>query len=266
MTILRFLVTGGIINHMKKLLLALSITIGVTSAGYAFAADGATCDLSAQYKDFLSATQAPSYSQEAVQRELGARIKLLSATIGCAEKDLQTLKASLPDPANGKVGQVRDRVIGAIDDADRFYELKKSTLAGQGIQGTKDLAQDIKNWREANYNNLLGRVQNFLVWNDNQKFFDTASDRLSQSQFVVTSLKIIDDQNAQNLLSAARDNLSGANDLNNRAGDAIARGATPDETMDIIKQSLSSLAVAYKSFLGIGNQLSGTVVATSTNE
>lgn len=252
-------------KHMKKLLLALPILLGVTLAGRVSAAEPTSCDLSQEYKSFLAATEAPSYTQAAIQRELESRIDLLNATIDCAKEELQALKNGLSDAANAKATEVRDRVFGAIDDGVRFYDIKKSVLSGQGIQGTKDVAREIKDWREANYNSLLGRVQNFLIWNDNQKIFDIASDRISQSQFIVSSLKIIDSQEAQNFLSAARDNWNEASNLNNRAGDAISQGLTPDETIDIIKQSLSTLATAYKSFLGIGSRLTGEV-STSTNQ
>ena len=248
---------------MKKLLISLPIIIGVTVMGVALAAEN-TCDLTSQYKVFAEATQKPSYSSEDIQEELSARWALLGATINCAQNDVDALRASVPDAENDQAELVRDRIMDSLNEAGRFYKLKENSIKDQGIQGTKDLAKEIRAWRETNHENLANKVRNFSVWNKNQNLFDKASDRLSQSQFVINSLKLLETEDSQKLYYDAKSSLDVARELNRKAGDAIANGLSSDETLLLLKSSLETLSDTYKKFLAISGELTKVLPTEKT--
>ena len=244
---------------MKKLLILAPVSLLVTIAAPVFAAERA-CDLTAEYKAFASATQNPSYSQEDIQKELAARVSLLKSAISCAREDIIDLKNQILAEENSpdSAGAIKERVVESLDEAIRFYDMKKDSLRDQGIQGTKDSAREIKAWRDNNYDQLSGRVKNFILWSSNQPFFEKASDRLSQSQFVVTSLKVLENEDSEKIYYDAKVKLENAQELNNKAGDAIARGASSEETFSMIKDSLEALSATYNNFFEISGKLNKT--------
>lgn len=244
---------------MKKLLILAISSLLVTIAAPVFSAENA-CDLADEYKAFASATQNPSYSQEDIQRELSARVSLLSSVIGCAREDIIDLKDQIlaEESSLDSIGAIKERVVESLDEAIRFYDMKKDSLKDQGIQGTKDSAREIKAWRDNNYDQLSGRVKNFILWSSNQPLFEKASDRLSQSQFVVTSLKVLENEDSEKIYYDAKTKLETAEVLNNKAGDAIANGTASEETFGIIKDSLEALSNTYKNFFEISGKLNKT--------
>jgi len=244
---------------MKKLLILVPISLLVTVSAPVFSAERA-CDLTNEYKIFASVTQNTSYSQEDIQRELSARTSLLSSVIGCAREDIIDLKNQMlaEDIGSDYIGTTKERVVESLDEAIRFYDSKRGSLKDQGIQGTKDLAREIKAWRDNNYDQLSGRVKNFTLWNSNQPLFKKASDRLSQSQFVVTSLKVLENEDSEKIYYDAKVKLETAENLNNKAGDAIANGIASEETFGIIKDSLEALSNTYNNFFEISGKLNKT--------
>ncbi len=244
---------------MKKLLILAPISLLVTIAAPVFGAER-VCDLAEEYKVFAKATQNSSYSQEDVQKELAARVALLSSAIGCAREDVIGLKDQMlaEDNNSDSAAAIKERVVESLDEAIRFYDTKKNSLKDQGIQGTKDSAREIKAWRDNNYNQLFGRVKNFILWNSNQPLFKKAYDRLSQSQLVVTSLKVLENEDSEKTYYEAKTKLETAQELNKRAGDAIARGVASEEAFGIIKDSLEALSNTYKNFFEISGKLNKT--------
>ncbi|TSC60594.1 MAG: hypothetical protein LiPW15_472 [Parcubacteria group bacterium LiPW_15] len=244
---------------MKKLLIFVPVSLLVTISLPAFAAEK-TCDLSGEYKSFALAVQNPSYSQEGIQKELSARASLLSVAIGCAREDVIDLKNQIltDDNTSDSANQIKERVVESLDEAIRFYDMKKDSIKDQGIQGTKDLAREIKVWRDSNYDQLSGRVKNFMLWSSNQSLFEKASDRLSQSQLVVTSLKVLENEDSEKVYYDAKLKLETAQKLNGEAGAAIARGASSEETFGMIKNSLEALSNTYKNFFEISGKLNKT--------
>lgn len=242
---------------MKKLLILAPAALLVTLASTASAAEK-TCDLNAQYKVFASATQNQSYSTENIQKELSARASLLSAAIDCAREDVINLKKQVLADDSDSTKNARERIIESLDDAIRFYDSKKNSIKDQGIQGTKDLAREIKSWRDNNYDQLSARVKNFFLWSANQSLFEKADDRLSQSQLVVASLKVLENEDSQKVYYDAKLKLEAAQELNRKAGDAITRGIASEETFKIIKDSLEALSNTYKNFFEISGKLNKT--------
>lgn len=239
---------------MKKLLIWAPITVLVTLSGTALAAER-TCDLTEKYKVYASATQNSSNSMEDIQKELSARASLLRGAIDCAREDIIELKNQvLPDDVDS-AKTAKERVVESLDDAIRFYDMKKESIKDQGIQGTKDLAKEIKAWRDNNYDQLSGRVSNFITWSANQPLFEKASDRLSQSQLVVASLKVLENEDSQKIYYDAKSKLENAQMLNKKAGDAIAHGVLSEEAFGIIKNSLEALSDTYKNFFEISGKL-----------
>lgn len=273
LTSLRFSVTRHILILMKKLLFVLFAIPGVTLAGQAFAST-TPCDLSQQYKAFTSAVQ-NSYNpqgdiQRVIKEELSARASLLGTTIDCARADVVDLKDQVLSDDNNSAKQAKDRLVGSLNEAIHFYDAKKDSIRDLGIQGTKDLAKEIKTWRDGNYDQLAGRVKNFLLWSSNQPLFYKASDRLSQSQIVVTSLKLLNNEDSQKVYYDAKSGLENAQNLNDKVGRAIADNISSEEVFQMIKDSLNALSDTYKNFLEISGKLNTSPApeegtSTSTN-
>lgn len=240
---------------MKKALIVTIFFAGVTLVPRAFAAES-ECDLKPQYKNLQDAVASNIYgSSEEVRRELSARADLLSSTIDCAVKELDNLKSQVSDAESDDNKDITSRLEGSLDEAKRFYAIHKDNIKDQGIEGTKGLAKDIRSYRNSTQIEIENRVANFLFWNNNQALFSKANDRLSQAKVVVASLKLLENDNAESQYNEAKQNLDHALDLNHRAGEALTKGLSSDDTLSLIKDSLSSLSSAYGSLVNIGEKL-----------
>ena len=150
---------------------------------------------------------------------------------------------------------LRNSLLNSLEDASKYYDQKQLTLDTLGIQGLKDTAKSIYNWRENNFSVLAKRIKNYLVWEENQDIFTKTEDRLKQINSLVSSLKMIEDPSLQNALSKASGNLLNARDENNKAKSSLERNLNSDEVLSLMKKSLEYLSNTYGNFLEISDYI-----------
>ncbi|MDD2654843.1 MAG: hypothetical protein PHI86_07055 [Candidatus Omnitrophica bacterium] len=249
---------NGKINSMRKTLFGFLAMLAVfypLSIPKAAKAED-ICNLSEKYKTYTEAVKANDYSEEGLNKELLARKDLLSDSIDCAKLDVDSLKESLSKSPENVSGNLRNDLLTSLEEASSYYDQKKLMLDNLGIQGLKDIARSIHTWREDKFSVLAKRIKNFLVWEENQDIFTKTEERLKQITNLISSLKMIEDSNLQNILNKASGNLLNAKDENNKAKSSLERNLNSDEVLSPMKKSLEYLSNTYGNFLEISDYIS----------
>ena len=203
----------------------------------------------------LSAAQKNSASgrRDDLLAELELRKTILKNTLDCALMDAQKLKAtaqSLPedDPA---LVPLKKLYLNRLDEALSYYSTQRGRISDLGLQGSKDLARNIGEWRSGNYGPLADTIGNLVLWIKNQSLFPTAENRYAQVDKNLKGLNLNEESEVQTLLNQARADLTAAEDLNVRAKTALVTHEKPDETGTLLKQSLDKLSATYQDFFDI---------------
>lgn len=250
-------------NMRRPLTTFVSLIIGAALAAPVFTAAPAVqaagdCALDAQFQALQDIQGHPlaSYGDN-VKAELAARKNVLNAVIDCAAGEIGPLKTSVAaasaDDQNIKATQAR--FLSKFDEASGYYRFQKSRVNDMGIEGTKQLSREIKEWRTATYEPLSQQATNFIIWTKNQTILGNAENRFGQIKRTLELLKLTDDPAIQDLLRSADSDFGAANDANDRARDALIKFNAPDDSSLAIKTTLNSLAVAYQAFFDIAAAL-----------
>lgn len=203
-------------------------------------------------------------SQELTQ-ELSLRRALLARTIACATDDAQTLQQSLNAIAtDGETETIQAHISGEIDDAINFYNIEGGKVGTAGVSGTEAIAKEMIAWRAANYAPIEAQVNNLALWTSNQTLFQTAANRLTQTQHIVSFIEsAVSNGQLQDDLSAAQSALQNAQNENVAAESAMQQLEPSDNSLALIQQSLQDLAAAYQSFSDL-NGLIQTLLPTQS--
>jgi hypothetical protein len=200
------------------------------------------------------------YSDETKQ-VLVLRKEFLTQTIGCAEQDVQALQGNLASTTveSGDT-LLQSQLSGRLDEATDFYNGELTKLAGVGVTGSEDIAQELLAWRTSTFAPLSENVNDFILWENNQNLFDTAAIRMAQTQRAVAFLESANsDPTLQAALSSAESSFSTAQAENAAARNALGQNL-PDQSLSLIKQSLSSLSDTYQSFSTISALISSNLI------
>ncbi len=214
--------------------------------------------LSCEFTDALAelnGLQADYYGDPAfrVRTELAIRKKILTTIIDCASADADLLEQKIKEtPAEDTViGPVRARFMETLTSARRYYAEARSRVDTLGIGGSKELAREVRAWRENTYTPTATQALNFLVWVKNQELFRAANGRLADVQAAIRSLKLTEDEKAQTLLGEAVTSLRDANSENDRVRMELDQFPPPPNTLGIIQRSLEKLAHTYEQFFAL---------------
>lgn len=214
------------------------------------------CDLSEKYKAYSETIKTTNYSDEGIKKELAARKDLLRSSIECAKLDVDALREPLTKSPDNVSDNLRENLLSSLDEAAKYYDQKQSMLDELGIQGVKDVAKDIRAWRENNFSVLAKRIKNYLVWQENQEIFAKTEDRLKQINNLISSLKMIEDSALQDISHKAMGNLLNAKDENTKTKTNLERNLNSDEVLSSMKKSLEYLSNVYGNFLEISDRIS----------
>jgi len=201
--------------------------------------------------------QTLGYSDE-TKAELALRKQLVGQTIGCAQKEVKMLQASLasttaPDSAK----QLQSQLAGDLNQASGFYNGELQQLNVVGVAGTKDIAQNVLAWRASTFLPLGENVNNFILWAQNQHLFNTAQSRMTQTEHAVSFLEnATPDPTLQAALNDAQSSFNDAQSENAQAQTALTENLSPDQTLAFIKQSLASLSDTYQGFSNVSTLIS----------
>ena len=239
--------------------LALPLSLSVARAADAPAGAGAaSCVITPADLDAIGAAQADGFAAE-----LAARRALLARTIGCAKEEVQTLQDGLNsmDVADDDE-TLLTQLVNKLGDAGNYYDIELAKVNGAGIAGTKAIAREVYDWRQANYRPLAGQVADFTLWSTNQNLFLTAATRLTQTRNTVLFItRTAPQSDLQNAFANAEALVQAANEKNLEAKSALLRFLPPDESLALIQRSLQSLADAYKRFSDV-NAIVQTLLPT----
>lgn len=233
---------------------------GLFSAHTAHAAD---CGITAGDVAQITAIEndpALSASQEIVQ-ELALRKQLVGETIACAVQEAQTFQATLASTTVESDAQpLQAQLLSDLSGATNYYDLELAKLNGAGIAGTESVAQEVLAWRDGTFLPLSENVNNFILWAQSQNLFDTAQERMTATQRAVAFLETASPNPAlQSALDSAQSSFNDAENENASAKSALAQGLSPDQTLSLIKQSLSSLSDTYQGFFNVSTII-GTIL------
>jgi hypothetical protein len=219
-----------------------------------------TCVLSKEKFDELKSIQnnpAFDYAQE-IKAELDLRKNLLRETVGCAVKDAENIKSSLDSAAvsDADTKKLKDELSGKLGDAINYYELQRLKIDDLGLQGSRDFSRSLKDWRDGNYTTVAELASNLIIWSRNQDIIKTTQNRINQINQTVYVLKLVDNEEIQNLWEEASANFKKALDFNGQAGESLRRFDSPDKSLEEIKSSLDALADTYKKFFELSDVIS----------
>ncbi len=199
-----------------------------------------------------------AYADE-IKRELVLRQLLVGETIDCAQQEVQTLQTSLASTsAPNSAQQLQSQLAGDLNEATGFYNNELAKLNVVGIAGTKEIAQEVLTWRAGTFLPLSENVNNFILWAQNQDLFSTARTRMTQTQRAVWFIEGATPNPAlQTALNSAQSSFNDAQTENAAAEAALTENLSPDQTLGLIKQSLSSLSDTYDGFSDVSTIISG---------
>ncbi len=218
------------------------------------------CTLSQDKFDELAAIQNDSsldYLTE-MKKELAVRKELLGETMDCAIEEVTSVKTDLSgvtvsDPA---IQHLESQLMSQLDNAENYLTLQKSKINDLGLQGSKDFAKVIGEWRDGNYKPAAQNANNLIIWANNQALFQSAQTRINQVSATMALLKIVDNDEIQNLWNEAQVNFGSALKENETAETDLGTFAPPDESSNHIKSSLDFLSSTYKNLLDISGMIS----------
>jgi len=195
-----------------------------------------------------------SYSDE-IKAELAVRKQLLRTTLACAHDEAAALQASLTAiTPTGDIANLQSQLSGKLNDAANFYDIELAKLDGAGIAGSEAIAKETLAYRSGSYEPLAGEVNNFILWSGNQGLFATAQARMSQTSRAVSFLESASpDSDLQNAFAAAKASFNDATNQNQAAENALVQSLPADQSLNLIQQSLASLADTYQQFFTVSN-------------
>lgn len=225
----------------------------VTRAADYNVAAAAGCDLSAEVKKLTDVQNTPVTDYlEGVRLELQARKELLGSTLACIIAETEELKSRAE-----KLQDIEDtlpmkkELARRIQDALAYLERQKNQIPNLGIQGTKNMAQELKTWRGDAYARLQNETNNLNIWNGNQTLFETAGKRLEQIKQTVRLLKLLENDEIRSMYEKSEVSLRNAGSLHRRALQNIKEYRSEEEISSSLKTSLEALSQTYKNFLDL---------------
>lgn len=236
---------------------ALMAVAFIFSAGVA-RADDACALTSADFAKIAAVQNDPAFTpSEEVTQELVVRKQLLSQTITCAQIQVSSLGATLAAATTTYgTANVQSQLLSDLVGASDFYTIEASKLNGVGLAGSKEVASEILAWRAGTYVPLEGKINNYLLWTQDQPLFNTAQVRMDQTQNAVDFLEGTSaSPDLQNAFNAAYASFQSAKAQNAAAESALAQSLAPDQSITLIKQSLDSLSSTYEGFFAVSDAI-----------
>ncbi len=217
------------------------------------AARAAGCDLSASANKLAEIQAVPALDYlENLRMELQARKELLNSAIDCVITETDELKAGVEGlPNRADAAGVKQEVISNIQNARGYLERQKGQIQNLGIQGTKNTARELKNWKDNAYAQVEDEANNLKIWNGNQTLFETAGKRLEEITKTVRLLKLLENDDIRSMYEKSEASLRNAGDLHRRALQDIKNYRPQEEIASSLKISLEALSQTYKNFLDL---------------
>lgn len=232
-------------------LVALFLAFGLPAARAA--EHSANCDLSERVELLGEVKKKADGSVAGVKTEAEVRRELLKKVIECAIADSKTLQSTVRDldSKDEDILKIKARFTSSLDRLLEYYADQEIRAKDVGLQGSKIMAKNLKNWRENTYAPMAEETTVLVLWVKNQSLFATAKNRLDQITQTVKALKLMDEENIKKLLDEAGANYKEAAALNAGAKQGLLDSIPSSESIGRIKGSLEALAKTYKNFFDL---------------
>ena len=234
------------------------------AAAPVLAADTPQCTLSQDKFDELATVQndiSLSYLTE-IKKELAIRKQLLGETMDCAMSEAESVRTNLSGATlnDSAMQNLKSRLMDQLDNAENYFALQKSKINDLGLQGSKDFAKNLNEWRDGNYKPAAENANDLIIWANNQGLFQSAEARINQISRTMVLLTIVDNDEIQNLWDEARASLSDAVKENESAKTSLGGFAPSEESSSHIKSSLDFLSLTYKNLLALAGVITKSLV------
>jgi len=203
----------------------------------------------------LRAVNEGGYRADSIRAELALRQDILRRTLDCASYEVENLRTKVGALKNldKPSSDLQSQFLRELDEALQFYGDEHAKIATLGLRGSQDMAREIKERRASTYAPMTEEVLHFLIWVKNQDLFRAARLRFADIEKTIQALKLADDEDMGKLIADANANLEAANRFNVAAQDALGQFPPRDNTFELIKQSLESLAKTYQNFFEVSD-------------
>lgn len=257
---------------MKKILASVSLV--AFAAGFsAFPAQAVApkepvvCDLKSYIAEL---EQVKARGVASTTEELEVRRELLKASMDCNTREAVALEASVAGitEASRDAGSLKRRYSGELAAAREFTASRGPVIdALDTVEGSKELARQLKEWRDGTYNLLVWRASQLIVTNKNIALADSGADRVKQLSSRIDVLAESGERDAaQAKVKEAGELIARAQgDLSDAMG-YLKNGGVPQQEQMATKQKagLDALSRAYALLIAANDEIAVLPVATET--
>lgn len=222
------------------------------------AAEKESCNFENQFKELAGVREANNLDYlPTLLAELRIRKELLRKVLDCAISEAEDLRASLAALKSipPEMELLRDRLYERIGETKDYYQMQQSRLNELGIQGTKDMAKSIKEWRLTQYASLANGATQLIIWTKNQELFQAAQKRFQDIKQTVRFFNLLDNSEMKDLLTKATERLAKARSINEAAKEALNRFDFSENSLGLIKDSLEELSETYQLFFELSKTI-----------
>lgn len=200
-------------------------------------------------------------NKPSIQEELRLRKTLLHGIINCAVEEILRLKSDFETTSNSgrDAENFRIQFDNWFLNMLNYYNAQKANINHLGLQGSKDFARDLREWRAGNSNKMSRLASNFIIWSKNQPLIQTAQNRLNQLRGAVNFFDLGLNEKIRSGLNNSESEFQKALVLNRNAGDSIRTYGAPEESLQAIRLSLESLAAAYQNMSNLAQKINDEI-------
>lgn len=242
---------------MKISALTIGMALGLGMCGIAVTASPAraaspVCQLKEGLQRFAEARDGAS-----IRLELDARKGLLYVIAACTKEETEETIAMLKglEVPDAGLAEAKNRLIGRLEEEFLFTDAQKLRVGDVGVQGTRDIARGIKEWRMNVHLPQAANANNFSLWEKNQNLIGVAETRSRQINQTLRNLKLDGREEIKMYANEAGKLLADARESNQNAKEALRRLENPETAARSLRNSFNSLSAVYDSFLKVSGEV-----------
>ena len=173
---------------------------------------------------------------DAESLDLNARKKVLIEILETSQSEIEGLKNKLVGlNLDNNWQKIRGRILDELSRSQAYYQFYENKIneGNINLEEIKQLAADLKDWREKNYTQKLLEATNMILIFKDEGLLKVARERIDK---ISADIKKLDKQNIiktdvlKIYLSEADKNLTGADDSKNKAKDLFFKTITEQIT------------------------------------
>lgn len=247
-------------RHNRAYIAAAVIVCASLYAGEARAAElSGACGFEEKFAELAEVRENTAlFGQEKIREELRIRKEILALVISCGEAEVMALEKEMAELENApnEANALTVSITSALRDARAFYGREREKIGDLGIQGTKEVAAEVRSWREGTFISLKARVHAFVLWAKNQGLFHVAQTRFAEITKTIDRLNLKQNKEYGVLYEEAARTLSTAEAENAEARKWLEELGGENNVQEKIKISLELLAKTYETFFALSEAVS----------